>query len=344
MDTPNCPAGVRLRRRAPIELLPAELVHKIFFQCLEFNFPRASIYIANTLSSPILYTWLIRLAFSSCNRSSRSYNIYASQHFLPLDYFYFNHLERAKLQTEILKCHWLTAPLLRKCQREYVEHVIRQKRPQLVISPDEDQDVLSRLDQYWQNINRFDPTPAGKRGKGDLIIRAHSLENDQPCKIAIWFGFGAFQIRDLNPVFQEIDIFRLPCAPPYPAEPCRMPDRLLAAPWTEDKLELLTLLSSDAYIDEGWPPDRSKAVLRKVIKDRELDAFKCLLNLHICGRQYRYPYPWPVSHNHFRVAARYAESDNDPFLQLLFDKRRDSIPRDDTSIMALMAKYSCIDY
>ncbi|EFQ97230.1 hypothetical protein MGYG_00272 [Nannizzia gypsea CBS 118893] len=331
---------IKLRQRSPIESLPAELVHKIFFQCLEFNFPRASIHIANTLSSSILYTWLIRLAFSSCNRSSRLDNIYGAHHFLPLDFFYFNHLERARIQTEILKCRWFTASLLRKCQREYVEHVIRQKRSHFVISPDENQDILSNLDQYWQKMNRFDPTPVGKRGKGDLVIRAHSLENNQPCKIAIWFGFGAFQIRDLNPVFQEIDIFRLPCAPPYPAEPCRMPDRLLTPPWTEDKLELLTLLSSDAYIDGGWPPDRSKAVLRKVIEDRELDVFRCLLNLHICGKQYRYPYLWPVSHNHFRIAARHAEPTQDPFLQLLFDRRKDSIPREDPAIMALMEKYS----
>ncbi|KAK2875107.1 hypothetical protein FQN49_001777 [Arthroderma sp. PD_2] len=342
MDIPRSPAplaDIQLRRRSPIELLPAELVHKIFFQCLEFNFPRASIHIANALSSPIIYTWLIRLAFSSCNRSSRSDDIYASHHFLPLDYFYFNHVERAELQTEILKCHWSTASLLRRCQREYVEHIIKQKRSQFIISPEEDQNILSNLDPYWQNINRLDPTPVGKRGKGDLVIRARSLETDEPCKIAIWFGFGAFQIRDAGPVFQEIDIFRLPCAPPYPAEPCRMPDRLLSLPWTEEKLELLTLLSSDAYIDVGWPPDRSKAVLRKVIEDREFGAFKCLLNLHICGKKYRYPTLWPVSHNHFRVAARHAESDRDPFLQLLFDKRKESVPRDDKSIMALMEKY-----
>ncbi|EEP78721.1 predicted protein [Uncinocarpus reesii 1704] len=320
--------------RAPIERLPVELIHKIFFQSLEFNFPRASIHVAAALANEVIYSWLIRLAFSSNNPSSSSGILIRP--FVPMSYFSIGMKERTDLQTEILRCRWCTISLMRKCQREYVEHVLRQKCRDLVMS-DADRAQLDNLDDYWQNIDPFDNATHGKRGKGDLVLSARHPQSDVNLKVSIWFNFGAVQIREPSPVFQETDVFRLPAC--SLTDPCRMPDRLLRTPWTEEKLELLTLLSNEAYIDDDGNFERSKAVVRQLIVDRDFATFQRLLSLHIRVKIYSYPLRWPVRSNNFRVAARYAKSDKDPFLTLLFSEHRDEIPTSDKSIRALLAKY-----
>lgn len=317
-----------------LERLPTELIHRIFFLSLEFNLPRSSLALAAALSSEVVYTWLIRLAFSSSNSSSAS-GLFVHP-FLPLDYYSLNNAERAALQTEVLRCHWCDVRLMRKCQREYVEHVLGAKCRNLVIE-NGDASRLREMAGYWEGMNRFDTRPVGRRGKGDLVVPTREKGTDRVKKVAIWFNFGAVQIREQSPIVHEADVFRLPAC--TAAEPCRMPDRLLRAPWTEEKLELLTLLSTEAYIDEGNTYERSKAVLRQLIIDRDFATFERLLSLHIRVRVYSYPLRWPVKPNHFRLAARHAEGDDDPFLRLLFTQRRDQIPGDDPSIRALMMRY-----
>lgn len=187
-------------------------------------------------------------------------------------------------------------------------------------------------------MNRFDTSPHGRRGRGDLTIPARDPDTGDPLKVAIWFNFGAVQIREHSPVLHDTDIFRLPCRSSL-TESARMPDKLLTAPWTEEKIELLTLFSSEAYVDVDDGFERSKAILRRLIQERDLDTFQRLLSMHMRVKLYGYPLRWPVRPNHFRLAARCAESDDDPFLKLLFQERRDDMPVNDKSIRALWMKY-----
>ncbi|QSS54798.1 hypothetical protein I7I53_02465 [Histoplasma capsulatum var. duboisii H88] len=368
-------------RKAPLERLPIELIQKIFFECLEINLPRASLPIAHALSNDVIHTWLIRLAFSGNNESARTG--FFTKPYLPLDYFSLSNSQRASLQTEILKCRWCTLSLMRKCQREHVEHVIRQKCKDLIISC-ADRQKLENLKPYWQSMDRFDPRPPGSRGSGDLTVEGrlplappkHKLiqpENNHSTssiftsltptptpitnasvsisagatiprtthgesrKVAIWFNFGSVQIRERSPIFQETDVFRLPSC--SIREPCRMPDHLLRPPWTPEKLEFLTLLSTEAYIDEDERRERSKAVLRQVIDARDLETFKHMLGMHIRAKNYGYAFPWPARRTHYHAAARNAgSSDDDPFLRILFTDRKGEVPADH-NIKALMARY-----
>ncbi|EER36930.1 conserved hypothetical protein [Histoplasma capsulatum H143] len=154
-------------------------------------------------------------------------------------------------------------------------------------------------------------------------------------KVAIWFNFGSVQIRERSPIFQETDVFRLPSC--SIREPCRMPDHLLRPPWTPEKLEFLTLLSTEAYIDEDERRERSKAVLRQVIDARDLETFKHMLGMHIRAKNYGYAFPWPARRTHYHAAARNAgSSDDDPFLRILFTDRKGEVPADH-NIKALMA-------
>ncbi|KAI9934015.1 hypothetical protein ASPWEDRAFT_35996 [Aspergillus wentii DTO 134E9] len=311
--------------RSRLERLPVEIIQAIFLHCLEINLPRASLHISRALSDSVIYTWLIRLAFSSANESSR-HDFFTPDYLPPpLDFFALSTQERRDLQTTILECRWSTLPLIRKCQREHVKHAVRRKCLDLDLSP-ENSDALSKIKDRFAELPR-DDYRTGRRGKGDLILRAKTRQSNVECKIAIWFHFGAFQIREHNDVYLEQDTFRLPsCTVDLPA---RVPEKLLCPPWTESKLEFLSLLSMDAYIDEDSTYGRSKRILRQLIRGRDFRTFERLLGFHIRVRDYNYPIRWPVLPSHFHIAVRYANERGDPFVKLLVDERWEDIPPHD---------------
>ncbi|GAB1206977.1 hypothetical protein APSETT445_005681 [Aspergillus pseudonomiae] len=311
------------QNRCHLENLPVEIIQEIFFRCLEFNLPRASLYISRVLSDPTVYTWLIRLAFSSANESSK--RDFFTPDFLPppLAFFALSEPQRRDLQNEILASRWCTLPLMRKCQREYVEHAIRRKCRNLDLAP-EDHSALANISSRFSNLENCDKGWGGSRSKGDLILKARDRNTDVDYKVAVWFHFGAFQVRKPNKLVTDLDVFRLPCC--LPDLPARMPNKLLGRPWTDTKLEFLQLLSMDAYIDADDTFTRSRRILRQVIRDRDFATFQRLIHMRIRCQCYKYPVRWPVLPNHFQVALKYADEYDDPFIKLLVEQRWEEIP------------------
>jgi hypothetical protein len=327
--SPTPAPSIRQRQRhlSRLECLPPELLEKIFFHSLAINLPRSSPHIARVLSKPIIYKWLIRLAFSSCNPGSR--HDFFTEEFLPspLDFWALSNADRTLLQQDILECRWSTLRLFRECQREYVKHVLRQKGAGLVFASKEDQAGFESIDEKFSRPMEFDRAESGRRGSGDLILKAKKATEggEMDMRVSFWFHFGGIQIREPSPVSHEIDMFRLPCPPSLNERP-RMPDKLLHAPWTSEKLEFLTLLSQEAYIDEhNHSTERSHQVLRQLIRDRDYATFATLLELNVMTRDYSYPQKWPVKTRHFKEALRHVAGLNDPFLKLLYDKRWDGL-------------------
>lgn len=333
-------SAFQIPKLSPLENLPTELIQKIFFECLEINLPRSSLPIAAALSNEAIYAWLVRLAFSSDNEGSRME--FFTHAFLPFDYYSLSSIERADLQTAILECRWCTLPLMRKCQKQYMEHAIQQKCSDLEFS-EKDRARLEGLETLCNEVEHADHAPNGRRGKGDLIIAASKpnpsagVGSKIDVKLALWFHFGAIQIREHSPVYYETDVFRLPCC--SLTEPCRIPDKLLSPPWTPEKLEFLSLLSTEAYVDEDSSHNRSKKVLRQVIKDREFEAFEKLLGMYIRVKVYRYPLRWPTKANHFRAALRWADAERDPFVETLLVQRWQDLPKDQVSLRSKMMKH-----
>jgi hypothetical protein len=317
------------QRLSLLESLPVEVLQKIFFECLEVNLPRASIHIARILSKPSIYTWLIRLAFSSANESSR--HGFFTPDFLPspLDFFVLSSAERSRLQTAILECRWSTLSLFRQCQRDYVKHTIRRKCAHLIFTP-EDQQTLSKLDDFFARQWAFDEGRRDRPSKGDLVLTAKAPQSTYDLKVAFWFYLGAVQIREPSPVVYDTDTFHLPSC--YMDAPARLPDKLLRRPWTPEKLEFLSLLSTQAYIDEDHTFSRARRVLRQVILDRDFATFERLLELSIRTKIYNYPQVWPVRTVHFRAALRAAEGPKDPFVALLYEKRWKETSRHEPAI------------
>ena len=332
-----------------LESLPAEIIQKIFLHSLEFNLPRASITLSRILSSPIIYTWIIRLAFSSDNRSSRSG--FFTRDYLPdeVDFFALTTDQRTNLQNAVLKCRWCTLPLMRQCQQDYVAHVLRQKCSNLIFSPD-DQHTLSNVSNIFTAVldqSSCDLVSEDMRDKGYIAIPANMLvrekaaegeeENlrEQKMNLVLWLHHGAIEIRSPGPLYFNIfrDVFRLPSF--SATSPARIPDKLLNPPWTESKLKFLRLLSRGAYIDENIRYDRSKHVLRELIRQRDFVTFEKLLDIVIRRRDYSYAFPWPLCSEHYHDAIYYTESGNleDPFLRVLFEERWSDMPAFEDSLL-----------
>lgn len=314
-----------------LESLPAEIVQLIFLYSLEVNLPRASSQLDRTLSNPALYTWLIRLAFSSANPGSRE--DFFTPDFLPppLDFWAISWEQRQRLQTSLLACRWCTLPLMRRCQREYVDHAIRRKCGNLVFTPD-DQIILSNLGQRFHHLDDCDRAVDGRRGKGDLVIPAQ-LNANVRClssrsvnrKVAIWFHFGAVQIREQNEIFYENDLFRLPCS--VAIGPGRIPDKVLRKPWSDAQFEFLQLLSSDFYLDDDEDQkERSGEITTRLIRTRNIEPFRRLIGMWFRAANCRVLARWPLQISHYNLIRRLGSGPGDPIASAILDERWDELP------------------
>ncbi|OOQ90291.1 hypothetical protein PEBR_06210 [Penicillium brasilianum] len=327
---PSDPLAVHTRT-SRLESLPVEIIQLIFLHSLEINLPRASPRLARALSNPVLYTWLIRLVFSSTNPGSREG--FFTPDFLPppLDFWALEWEQRQKLQSMILACRWCTLPLMRRCQREYVDHAIRRKCADLVFS-EADRRILDSLDTRFEDLESCDKAVDGRRGKGDLVLPAQLPDGERSSssrsfdrKVAIWFHFGAVQIREPNEVYYENDLFRLPCS--VAIGPGRIPDKVLQEPWSDAQFEFLQLLSSDFYLDEDeHSAERSVEITTRLIRKRRIEPFRRLSRMSFRAANCRVPSSWPLQASHYHLIRRYAGGPGDPFANCILNDRWDVIP------------------
>lgn len=94
---------------SPLEALPVELIHQIFFYALEANMARASPHLAHALSKPSIYSALILFAYFA----DEGIGPVDKQLFLPAQYVPIPLDERIRLQQGILACRWCTLDLFK---------------------------------------------------------------------------------------------------------------------------------------------------------------------------------------------------------------------------------------
>ncbi|RAL08357.1 uncharacterized protein BO97DRAFT_408429 [Aspergillus homomorphus CBS 101889] len=359
-----------------LESLPVEIIQQIFLHCLEINLPRASLRLANALSDPVLYTWMIRLAFSSTNASAD--RDFFTQDFLPwpLDFFALSPHQRRDLQSHLLFCRWCTLPLIRQCQRDYILHTIRRKcRPgvDFHFSPEDEATLLNfgeHYDEYFSkssSSSSSNNSSSDNQDKPDLTLHGYPIpgsdsspKDRKPHKITIHLQDGAITIRPPGeiyafnltsfptPTISSPNTFRLPAcgtAGPRGTLLARVPEKLLRPPWTPAKFEFLQLLAKDAYIDRTPSHTRTRRVLRQTIRDRDPATFQRLLRMSVRVPWYDFPVPWPVGGNLFYAALKYAPppcgEDDDVFVKTLYDERWRDIPPDDAQLMFYLSERLC---
>ncbi|KAL5048133.1 hypothetical protein BDW71DRAFT_25430 [Aspergillus fruticulosus] len=330
-----------VRPKSRLEELPAELIQEIFLRCLEINLARASIYLARALSNPLIYTWLVQLAFAKADGEGETS---VARHFVaPHDivgYIEFDELH--ELRTRILECRWCTLPLIRSCQLAFLNHVIRYKRPEFDIIP-EDRPLLAGFAGWFDDLKACNKAPNGQRGQGDLVLRAnrpgHEFDSSDPeCShdynVAVWFHLGVIEVLPAGDSKPSGKIyFELPCC-----ENAHLPDKLLCPPWTEEKLEFLQLISARAFLDKDTEFRRATRTLRGLIRDRDFSTFARLLDIYVRIECYGFPIIWPTNNVVFRAALKCANGPDDPFVRLLVEERWGHIEPEDILLKEKLLK------
>jgi hypothetical protein len=324
------------RPKSPLERLPTEIIQEIFLRCLEVNLPRASLHVARGLSDPVIYSWLIRLAFSIAKADSGSdeedREPFITRHFLPPHAIvgYVQPAEMVALRTQILGCRWCTLPLIRSCQVKFLSHVSRHIRQEIQISPDDGHIFTSStVEGAFKNLNPHRKNIDGKREAADLSIRANKLfkpfTSGSDFTIAIWFNLGIVAIDITQDVeFLGNRYFELPHC-----HESMLPRKLLGPPWTEDKFEFLELLSTKAICDKDEEYVRATRTIQRVIRDRDFPTFLRLLSFSVRTKGNKNPVPFPTRNSVFKTALKFAEAYDDPFVRVLVEDRWDHIEPDD---------------
>lgn len=237
-ESPNPTMSESARELSTLERLPTELLQNIFLQSLNLNLPCASPMLNSALSAPHIKMLLVFKVFSS--DSSR-----ALEHSTELLSILDTKQEIAKLQTAILRLKWMTLDFLHQCIRVYLVKTLYRR--------------FGELNLNWRNGEK--PTMAtvtqvvgeayerNSLGFGAEFLGLHSYAWDVSNQIRVELGIG---LRDglvglrvytpgngLNPV--AIDCYRwrlLVCL-----GECRIPDKLLHGPWTDEKCDFLEVVT-----------------------------------------------------------------------------------------------------
>ncbi|KAJ0414223.1 hypothetical protein BJY00DRAFT_295552 [Aspergillus carlsbadensis] len=339
------------RPKSPLERLPTEIVQEIFLRCLEVNLPRASLHVARSLSDPVIYSWLIRLAFSAAKADPESdeedREPFITRHFLPPHAVvgYVEPAEMVALRTQILTCRWCTLPVIRSCQAKFLSHVSRHIRQEIQISPDDGHlFTQSTVERAFENPNAYHKIVNGQMETADSSLRANKLFkpfiSGSDFTIGVWFNLGVVVIdKEPDVEFQGNNYFELPHC-----DETMLPRKLLGPPWTEDKFEFLELLSTKAICDKDKEYNRATRAIQRVIRDRDFPTFLRLLSFYIRTEGNKVPVPFPTRKSVFKTALRFAEAYDDPFVRVLVEDRWDHIDPDDLCLKKQLLCAVSVDY
>lgn len=224
-----------------LERLPAELLEDVFLQCLNVNLPRASPVLASTLSSFYIKSQLLFKAFCS----DQTYGLKHSEELIDILY---TKQEVAKLQSSILRLRWMTMGFLRQCRPIFLARTLFRQFKNFQFEKWIDGSPAAKLThatvaKFVQEAYRRAEVGAGKTAieylrwtsrvsgqqnvaitlglvNGDLLLEKATANSN--------YGYHTTERR-----WKLINCLN----------GCRIPEKLLHGPWTDDKCEFLTLLS-----------------------------------------------------------------------------------------------------
>ncbi|WEW61479.1 hypothetical protein PRK78_006969 [Emydomyces testavorans] len=311
------------RRSSRLESLPVELIEQIFLDCLEFNLPRASPYLAAVLSTDLIYRGLILLSFwnDPAPDDHVSTTIIEST-FRPFRYTPLDLAERHLLQLSVLNCRWFT----------------KQRIMGLI-------ETFFKLSLHrWISIARDAPRNRGR-------VPPFNFDGTVEWIIIHYDPMYRFQdTLDQPHSRQPLLSFKRPdsivkYSSQSPIAVLAFPIRLLQGnPWTDEKVWLLAFLRKHVTITQRDPEFWAKLVtedairegIRSAILERNPRVLLFLIELDDSCRQAKANWPqrgvpYTLPGEYFVMASR-QEQHAIPILRLLIRAAPLSVPPDDAEL------------
>lgn len=240
----------RARFAAPLEQLPIELLETIFFLHPNISLPQASPFIGKKLASKHVKTQLV---LRVCSAGRLGANLCEEPALFPTE------TDHAEAQSAILRVRWMTLTFIRQLIPEYITAVLVQelgkRRLQwLGQGPVVTTETGSTIRQYLDNKRCARKDPEQSPSLKHLTWR---IENPSRL-IRLSFGLddGLVTIEErpimdwcnsvLLSIYAKRDQWRIF----HGISGCKVPRKLLNAPWTTEKCDFLEmLLRGNASVD-----------------------------------------------------------------------------------------------
>ena len=283
--TCQAPPSQDCRRSAhPLERLPAELLESILLQCLNVSLPQASPIIGCKLSSSHVKTQLVLKVCSA--GSSASYPSESAAIFPTVK-------EQADAQSAILRLRWLNLTFIRSLIPEYITNTLvrelgARRLSWLGTGPPVSKASKPTIRRYLDDISfRFGQDPAGRLPAYWEVNwdTKHTKDTKSVVSIGISLRDGLVTLHECSHKTLPSNVKNLH-KPFYRwmvlscIEGCQIPEKLLHGPWTDEKCELLELVTrGNATVD--WVGTTSGEIAERgfleALRERNARAVKALL-------------------------------------------------------------------
>lgn len=253
-DTRSENVGKDARFAAPLEQLPTELLEIIFFYNMNLSLPHASPVIGKKLASGHVKTQLV---LRVC--SAGTPKIYPSEQAA----LFPGMIDHAEAQSAILQMRWMTLSFLRQLIPDYITKTLvrelgKRQLQWLGKGPVVTMESESTIRQYLEDF----PARLTKRNQDDppmFGLLSWRIENP-PRYIRISFslhdGIVTVEVRHIHKLESSTQYVRLLSTDSHQwrifcgINGCRVPDKLLHAPWTTDKCDFLEMvIRGNATVD-----------------------------------------------------------------------------------------------
>lgn len=261
-----------------LERLPTELLENVFFQCLNVNLLRASRVLLSALSSFYVKSQLLFKLFSS----DQGYGLQDSEELIGILQ---TKQEVANLQSSILRLRWMTTDFLRRCRPIFLGRtLLRQFKAfqwQWIDGSPAAKLTYARVAKFVQEAYRRAGEGAEEEQLRDITWE-YSISDEKAIDITFGFVNGVVWLGETT----LLDAFRcqrtekrwklLNCL-----DECRIPEKLLHGPWTDEKCEFLAvLIAGRATVD--WIDSTSGEVAELGLYDalKEKNEYAVRLMIH----------------------------------------------------------------
>ncbi|MCJ1460944.1 hypothetical protein MMC28_011326 [Mycoblastus sanguinarius] len=272
-----------------LEQLPTEILENIFFQCLNIRLPQASPFLGHKLASLHVKTQLVLRICSS--GGSTDYPCELASVFPTLK-------DQAKAQSAILRQKWMTLSFVRQLIPDYIaKTIVRElgvrKLSWLGVGPPVTSASESLIRRYLNdNAFRFDNILHG-RLPAYWEISWEAKNPQRTIVIGIGLRDGLVTLHKCHPgtpvrepPWEEVDYSLAPSDSWYKwmilscISGCRIPEKLLHGPWTEEKCEFLEIVTrGNATVD--WIRTTSGEIAEQgfldALRERNVRATRALL-------------------------------------------------------------------